>query len=54
MLRFLKHEVSNYSASMGEIDIYSHLTNQLISQSTISEFEIYYREYRHGTCFYIC
>ena len=29
MLKLLKHEVSNYFANMGEIEIYNHLTNQL-------------------------
>jgi len=37
MLRWLKHEVSNYFANMGYIHIYNHLTNQLNNQSTISE-----------------
>ena len=36
MLQLLKHEVSNYFADMGSIQIYNHLTNQLINQSTIS------------------
>jgi hypothetical protein len=42
MLRLLKHELSNYFANMGQIHIYNHLTNQLVNQSTISGFAIYY------------
>ncbi len=39
MLRFFKHQVSNYFANMGQIRIYNYLTNQLINQLTISEFD---------------
>jgi len=40
MLWFLKKEVSNYFATMAEIHIYNHLTNQRINQSTISGIAI--------------